>query len=105
MKDRSTRLLLNNPAINQRTQIEIKNKAIMKTAMQELIEWLLEQDEMLMSKTRMTIVAKADSLLEKEKDQIMNAWVMGVADAYEIPPSDKTAKGYYNQTYQTKQPL
>ncbi len=40
------------------------------TAMKEMIKWLMEQDELLMPKTRMIIVAKADSLLETEREQI-----------------------------------
>ncbi len=36
------------------------------TPMAEAIEWIMQQDELLMNKTRMIIVAKLDTLLKKE---------------------------------------
>ena len=67
----------------------------MKTAMQELIEW---GDKMLLNNPQKIlgfaeVIDKAEELLEKEKEQIINA----CNSAFE----DKTTWGerYYNQTY------
>jgi hypothetical protein len=67
----------------------------MKTAMQELIEW---GDEMLLKYPQKNlgfgeVIDKAEELLEKEKEQIIDA----ANSAFE----DKTTWGerYYNQTY------
>ena len=71
----------------------------MKTAMQELIEW---GDEMLLKHPQKILgfgeaIDKAVELLEKEKEQILNAWDAGwtIEDKYE--PQE-----YYNQTYNYK---
>jgi hypothetical protein len=69
----------------------------MKTAMQELIEEL----ERVKSMTNMNFVIKvATDLLEKEKEQIADAfiecWKANMPDGYECKLS---AKEYYNQTY------
>ena len=65
----------------------------MKTAMQEMIEYLLSETEMLMDKTRMILVAKADSLLELEKQQIQDAVAHGDLYYYD------NDEDYYNQTF------
>lgn len=65
----------------------------MKTAMQELIEFV---------NTRCLngdfVLEKANQLLEKEKEQIMNSYVEGRLCSYNDNPSIK-ANEYYNQTY------
>ena len=71
----------------------------MKTAMQELIEWLngeiyTEQDSL----TQMKITAyrmKAQLLLEKEKEQLLNA--------FRNDSWNKSFNEYYNETYNQKQ--
>jgi hypothetical protein len=65
----------------------------MKTAMQELIEW---GDEMLLKHPQKILgfgeaIDKAVELLEKEKEQIKEAFIMGEDG---VP-----AEQYYNQTY------
>jgi hypothetical protein len=72
----------------------------MKTAMQELIEW---GDEMLLKYPQKNlgfgeVIDKAEELLEKEKEQIKNAWYNGGINGmglFEI----NTGEEYYNQTY------
>ena len=62
----------------------------MKTAMQELIEWIENGNE-----TSFYVLRdKAKKLLKKEKNQIIDAYNFG----QQIPPFDY-AEQYYNQTY------
>jgi 6-phosphogluconate dehydrogenase (decarboxylating) len=66
----------------------------MKTAMQELIEWVNVNDlKLKISLYNNELIDKLKELLEKEKDQIIDA----SNSAFE----DKTTWGerYYNQTY------
>jgi hypothetical protein len=67
----------------------------MKTAMQELIEWY-QKEHFVKTAFHIQLLNKFESLLEKEKDQIINAfneplWITG-------KPNIK-AEEYYNQTY------
>jgi len=72
----------------------------MKTAMQELIEWLngeiyTEQDPL----TQMKITAyrmKAQLLLEKEKEQIIDAYYGKINGVFGYR---EEGEQYYNQTY------
>ena len=67
-----------------------------KTAMQELIHWLKIgwKDEDID-----TIIKKADMLIEKEKEQIKDAFTDGcIGELYELN-SYYTSEKYYNQTY------
>ena len=64
----------------------------MKTAMQELIDWL-EQNEIYYNKE---LILKLKQTLEKEKEQIIEAYygkINGVFDYRE------EGEQYYNQTY------
>tara|TARA_B110000503_G_scaffold47129_1_gene76792 strand:+ start:278 stop:487 length:210 start_codon:yes stop_codon:yes gene_type:complete len=68
----------------------------MKTAMQELIEW---GDKMLLKHPQKIlgfgeVIDKAEELLEKEKEQIIEAYCEG--------NNDISAEQYYNQTYKQK---
>jgi hypothetical protein len=72
----------------------------MKTAMQELIEWCnscltdLTLSDGAKTALEVTIV-RANDLLEKEKEQIMNAYIDGFDEtAFAI-----SGINYYNQTY------
>ena len=76
----------------------------MKTPMQELIEWMSKvtvvlpdesgPDESVGARNQMIICKmKAESLLDKEKEVIMEAWDKGKASAEE----------YYNETFNTKE--
>lgn len=76
------------------------------TAMQELIEWLMLQDELLMNKTKMILVGKADSLLGKEKQQIiqsrMSAPIIPSIHGNSIKETDYLieAEDYFTNKYQ-----
>jgi len=64
----------------------------MKTAMQELIEEFKYVQEFPMI---LGIIKRAELLLEKEKEQILDAYLKGYIHYY--PKVD--SKEYYNQTY------
>ena len=68
----------------------------MKSAMQEWTEWLKAYEYEL----PLELQIKAKELLEKEKEQIIEAfvecWKANMPDGYECKLS---AKEYYNQTY------
>ena len=73
----------------------------MKTSMQELLEWVRATLPMDLETPQM-IEQKIESMLEKEKEQIMDAWM---DDRF---PLDKDwvkqcAEQYYNETYNTKE--
>ena len=81
---------------------EKPEKCTMKTAMQKHIEWLEEQlrecldegySESYINAFHSSI-KHAKSLLEKEKEQIVNAYNSG----QQIPPFEFAEK-YYNETY------
>ena len=77
----------------------------MKTPMQELIDIIKkrqEDDEAMPFMYNDKIIALAESLLEKEKEQIIDAWMN---DRF---PLDKDwvkqcAEQYYNETFNTKE--
>ena len=61
----------------------------MKTPMQELLEWI---------RTPRMIEQKIESMLEKEKEVIMDAYIFGIKDEYVIG-----SQRYYNETFNTKE--
>lgn len=63
----------------------------MKTAMQELIEWV---EERFSNPHQTEVFKKANELLEKEKEQIMKAYCDGFDELLPFHEND-----YYNQTY------
>lgn len=73
----------------------------MKTAMQQLIEWINSEDDLLEFSNRWNpiddIVKKATQLLEEEKRQIVEAWNDGFYGLES--PETQSAEQYYNQTY------
>ena len=82
----------------------------MKTAMQELVEWY-NQEHFVKTTFHIQLLNKFESLLEKEKEQIMNAYVKGfdisaegwngeygIKDFNNIKEEIK-AEELYNQTY------
>lgn len=74
----------------------------MKTALQELIEWMREQDSKRILLTDFAIIDKATELLEKERKQIEDAYKQGVVDEYLDTIDLRTiieAEEYYNETY------
>jgi len=72
-------------------------KREMKTPMQELLEWVRTTLPMDLDTSRM-IEAKIESMLEKEKEVIMNAYIFGIQDEYVIG-----SQRYYNETFNTKE--
>ena len=66
----------------------------MKTAMQELIEYLEVRDRKFTYTYK-----KAIELLEKEKEQIIDANRQGRCDDCPFMYSNEDAEEYYNQTY------
>lgn len=73
----------------------------MKTPMQELIEIIKkrqEDDEAMPFMYNDKIIALAESMLEKEKEVIMDAVKYGCSDW----GSAKDAENYYNETFKTK---
>jgi hypothetical protein len=68
----------------------------MKTPMQELIQTLKEMQESLDPYGLHEAIEMAESMLEKEKEQIM--------DAYEVSHiSMMTAEQYYNETFNIRE--
>jgi hypothetical protein len=72
----------------------------MKTAMQELIEWINQYQGQMISADQ--VVLKAHKYLEKEKEQIIEAYEDGkeneresILNIYKY----RIAEFYYNQTY------
>jgi hypothetical protein len=72
----------------------------MTTSIQELIKELKYVQEFPMISG---IIKRAELLLEKEKEQIMNAFISGKINGYEHfhqgLKSNISAEEYYNQTY------
>ena len=62
----------------------------MRTTMQDHIEWL--KDRMVVSKQR------EKSLLEKEKQQIIDAYITSMRNERDLL-TIKSAEDYYNETY------
>ena len=68
----------------------------MKTAVKELYERLWETD-----KDKFTWIAILDDILEKEKEQIVNAYKEGCFDGgfFDKKWDEVRAREYYNETY------
>ena len=68
----------------------------MKTAVKELYERLWETD-----KDKFTWIAILNDILEKEKEQIVNAYKEGCYDGgfFDEKWDEVRAKEYYNETY------
>ena len=73
----------------------------MKTAMQELHEWAVDKwsdPSRLISLYE--VVNKIGEMLQKEKDQIVNAYKEGCSDSILDESTDEErAEEYYNETY------
>ena len=72
----------------------------MKTPMQELLEWIRTTLPMDLETPRM-IEEKIESMLEKEKEVIMDAFLEGKLDGWQNQWADPN--DYYNQTFNTKE--
>ncbi len=72
----------------------------MKTAMQDLIEWY-QREHFVKTTFYIQLLNKFEELLEKEKEQIIDAYENGVGDENERNLSGQftNAEQYYNQTY------
>ena len=78
----------------------------MKTAMQELIEYV-ESNEIVYNKD---LILKSKELLEKEKEQIINAFEVGykscdIDEAFEINRKLASGELHYNKTYNQNKPM
>ena len=69
----------------------------MKTPMQEMLEWVRATLPMDLDWPIM-IEQKIESMLEKEKEVIMDAYIFGIQDEYVIG-----SQTYYNETFNTKE--
>lgn len=72
----------------------------MKTALQELMQWM-EETEFMVNEA---FIDKVNECLEKEKDQIVNAFEVGykscdIDEAFEINRKLASGENHYNQTY------
>jgi hypothetical protein len=77
----------------------------MKTPIQELIEIIKkrqEDDEAMPFMYNDKIIALAESMLKKEKDEIIDAHIDGQCDDTDGTPFEK-AEQYYNETFNTKE--
>jgi hypothetical protein len=72
----------------------------MKTPMQEMLEWVRATLSMDLETPRM-IEEKIESMLEKEKEVIMDAFLEGKLDGWQNQWADPN--DYYNQTFNTKE--
>ena len=73
----------------------------MKTPMQELIEIIkqrINDEESIPYMYNERILELAESLLEKEKEVIMDAYIFGIQDEYVIG-----SQRYYNETFNTQE--
>jgi hypothetical protein len=71
----------------------------MKTAMQEMLEWLRKTFPMDLDSSLM-IEQMIESLLEKEKEQIIDAYYGNIDGVFGYR---EEGEEYYNQTYNQKQ--
>lgn len=70
----------------------------MKTVLQQFIDWM-EDPTITLNQDKDNCIREAKELLEKEKQQIIDAYTDGCAnwDNYDSNPEQ-----YYNETYNTK---
>jgi hypothetical protein len=81
------------------TQAEVINKKReMKTPMQELLEWVRATLPMDLDTSRM-IEEKIESMLEKEKEVMYDAWLVAISNFR----NDTFFEEYYNETFNTKE--
>jgi len=73
----------------------------MKTAMQELLEWVRATLPMDLDTPRL-IEEKIESLLQKEKEQIMDAYERGFESQHDARVPQSSGK-YYNETFNTNE--
>ena len=79
----------------------------MKTAMQELMQWMEETEFMV----NVGFIDKVNECLEKEKEQIIDAWQKAYVAGCVVGSNDYTNEDeetdngayYYNQTYNQNQ--
>ena len=68
-----------------------------KTPMQELLEWIRTTLPMDLETPRM-IEQKIESMLEKEKEVMCDAWLSGISNC----DNDTLFDEYYNETFNNK---
>jgi hypothetical protein len=69
-----------------------------KTALQELMEWMIEESEVIPVDPG-DVYQKAKELLAKEEDQIITSWENGFWEGCEEELSGNSGLQYYNETY------
>jgi hypothetical protein len=75
----------------------------MKTAMKEMLEFVHDEVQ-LFGSARQILINKIKEMIEKEKEQIINAWIDGDnSDCLTEQDSSDFAKQYYNETFNTKE--
>ena len=70
----------------------------MKTPMQEMLEWVRATLPMDLDTSRM-IEEKIESMLEKEKEVMYDAWLVAISNFR----NDTFFEEYYNETFNTKE--
>jgi len=78
----------------------------MKTPMQELIEQLKEERDLHGYERGLhyeMAIEHAESMLEKQREVIMDAYDAGLFDGSMDDVDDRLYKDYYNETFKTKE--
>jgi hypothetical protein len=70
-----------------------------KTALQELMEWMIEESEVIPVDPG-DVYQKAKELLPKEKEQIIASWENGFWEGCEEELSGNSGLQYYNEQYE-----
>ena len=70
-----------------------------KTALQELMDWMIEESEVIPVDPG-DVYQKAKELLAKEEDQIIASWENGFWEGCEEELSGNSGLQYYNETYE-----
>ena len=70
-----------------------------KTALQELMDWMIEESEVIPVDPG-DVYQKAKELLAKEEDQLVASWENGFWEGCEEELSGNSGLQYYNETYE-----
>ena len=71
--------------------------------MKEMLEFVHDEVQ-LFGSARQILINKIKEMIEKEKEQIINAWIDGDnSDCLTEQDSSDFAKQYYNETFNTKE--
>ena len=70
-----------------------------KTALQELMDWMIDESEVIPVDPG-DVYQKAKELLAKEEDQLIASWENGFWEGCEEELSGNSGLQYYNETYE-----